>query len=220
MNCLTSLPTPTPERADRPAAPHMSTTSPSTSLSTPMVRPAEPRDVPAIVGLITALAEYEQLTHLLEVTVEKLEPHLFGDRPAAQCLVAEVTAGAAQAGGVEGDGEVEGDGDGDGDGDDLPATTIAGFALYFSNYSTFLARPGIYLEDLFVLPQHRGTGLGRALLARLAEIAVERGCGRLEWSVLDWNQPAIDFYQGLGARVMPEWRICRVTADALPGFGR
>ncbi|MBK6853617.1 MAG: GNAT family N-acetyltransferase [Burkholderiales bacterium] len=175
--------------------------------STHLIRPAEPRDVPAIVGLITALADYEQLTHLLEVTVDKLEPHLFGDRPAAQCLVAEVLVAAeAPARDVTPAG--------------TSAGTIAGFALYFSNYSTFLAKPGIYLEDLFVLPAYRGTGLGRALLARLAEIAVERGCGRLEWSVLDWNQPAIDFYQGLGARVMPEWRICRVTGEALRGFGR
>lgn len=171
--------------------------------STHVIRAAEPRDVPAIVGLITALADYEQLTHLLEVTADKLEPHLFGDRPAAQCLVAEVLADADVS-------MREG----------TPATTVAGFALYFSNYSTFLAKPGIYLEDLFVLPQYRGAGLGRALLARLAEIAVERGCGRLEWSVLDWNQPAIDFYQGLGARVMPEWRICRVTGGSLSGFGR
>lgn len=192
--------------------------------STHLIRPAEPRDVPAIVGLITALADYEQLTHLLEVTVDKLEPHLFGDRPAAQCLVAEVTTQAA--GDAGGDGTCDRDGDGArhiagvGGGTDSAAGTIAGFALYFSNYSTFLAKPGIYLEDLFVLPAYRGTGLGRALLARLAEIAVERGCGRLEWSVLDWNQPAIDFYQGLGARVMPEWRICRVTGEALRGFGR
>jgi GNAT superfamily N-acetyltransferase len=187
-----------------------------------VIRPADPRDVPAIVGLITALAEYEQLTHLLEVTAEKLEPHLFGDRPAAQCLVAEVTTRPTSD--SDGDGNGKGNGNCDGDrgsnGNSAAATTIAGFALYFSNYSTFLARPGIYLEDLFVLPQHRGTGLGRALLARLAEIAVERGCGRLEWCVLDWNQPAIDFYQGLGARILPEWRLCRVTGDALQGFGR
>lgn len=174
--------------------------------------------MPAIVGLITALAEYEHLTHMLEVTAEKLEPHLFGDHPAAQCLVAEVTADTSQVGLAGGD--VSGDGDIDGKGHAQSVTTIAGFALYFSNYSTFLAKPGIYLEDLFVLPQHRGTGLGRALLARLAEIAVERGCGRLEWCVLDWNQPAIDFYQGLGARILPEWRLCRVTGDALQGFGR
>jgi GNAT superfamily N-acetyltransferase len=195
MPGMTSNPTPTPVQADRPATP----ATPSGCL----IRPAEPRDVPDIVDLITALADYEHLTHMLEVTAEKLEPHLFGANPAAQCLVAELPA----------DGEAP-------TGDGAPAGTVAGFALYFSNYSTFLAKPGIYLEDLFVLPQHRGIGLGRALLAHLAEIAVERGCGRLEWSVLDWNQPAIDFYQGLGARVMPEWRICRVTSDALPGFGR
>ncbi|MEY2686632.1 MAG: hypothetical protein RL375_830 [Pseudomonadota bacterium] len=200
---MISKPTSTPALADRPATPGTPPTH--------VIRAAEPRDVPAIVGLITALADYEQLTHLLAVTADKLEPHLFGERPAAQCLVAEVPVPTAAS---------AGDGIPSTPSAGAPATTIAGFALYFSNYSTFLARPGIYLEDLFVLPAYRGTGLGRALLARLAEIAVERGCGRLEWSVLDWNQPAIDFYQGLGARVMPEWRICRVTADALPGFGR
>jgi hypothetical protein len=207
---MISKPTSTPALADRPATPG----TPPTHL----IRPAEPRDVPAIVGLITALAEYEQLTHMLEVTAVKLEPHLFGERPAAQCLVAEVATRPAST--SNGDGEGNRDGDRVSNGDGNAASTIAGFALYFGNYSTFLAKPGIYLEDLFVLPSYRGTGLGRALLARLAEIAVERGCGRLEWSVLDWNQPAIDFYQGLGTRVMPEWRICRVTADALPGFGR
>jgi GNAT superfamily N-acetyltransferase len=193
----TRPPTSSAPPPDQPAA----STSAQAAVLPPgtTIRPAEPRDVPAIVGLISALADYEQLTHLLEVTPAKLLPHLFGDHPAAACLVAEVDqpdAGAATP------------------------TTIAAFALYFGNYSTFLAKPGIYLEDLFVLPHFRGQGLGRALLARLAEIAVERGCGRLEWCVLDWNQPAIDFYQGLGARLLPEWRLCRVTGDALKGFGR
>jgi GNAT superfamily N-acetyltransferase len=171
-----------------------------------VIRPAEPRDVEAIVGLITALAEYEQLTHMLEVTPAKLMPHLFGEQPAAACLVAEVQAEVRTDAGTAPEGTA-------------PAV-IAGFALYFGNYSTFLAKPGIYLEDLFVLPAWRGHGLGRALLARLVEIAVARGCGRLEWCVLDWNQPAIDFYQGLGAKMLPEWRLCRVTGEALQGFGR
>ena len=96
----------------------------------------------------------------------------------------------------------------------------AGFALYFHNFSTFLARPGIYLEDLFVRPAHRGRGIGKALLAHLAALAVARGCGRLEWSVLDWNVDAIGFYEKMGATVMPEWRICRVTGEALARFGR
>ncbi|MFM2067307.1 MAG: hypothetical protein RLZZ584_2216, partial [Pseudomonadota bacterium] len=159
-----------------------------------VIRPAEPRDVDAIVGLITALAEYEQLTHLLELSADKLAPHLFGAHPAAECLVAEVPAAVAET-------------DTGGRAAAAPARLVAGFALFFPNYSTFLARPGIHLEDLFVLPGHRGLGLGRALLARLAEIAVERGCGRLEWCVLDWNQPAIDFYQGLGAQMLPDWRL-------------
>jgi GNAT superfamily N-acetyltransferase len=180
-----------------------------------VIRPAEPRDVEAIVGLITALAEYEQLTHMLEVTPAKLMPHLFGEQPAAACLVAEIRAEVGA--------EVRSDAGAPPTGA-IPAGTapavIAGFALYFGNYSTFLAKPGIYLEDLFVLPAWRGHGLGRALLARLAEIAVARGCGRLEWCVLDWNQPAIDFYQGLGAKMLPEWRLCRVTGEALQGFGR
>lgn len=150
------------------------------------LRPAEPRDLDGLVRLIGALAEYEQLTHLLEATPEKLGPHLFGARPAAEALVAELADGS-----------------------------LAGFALYFSNFSTFLCKPGLYLEDLFVLPERRGLGIGKALLLALARLAVERGCGRFEWSVLDWNAPAIEFYQRVGATVMPDWRICRVTGEAL-----
>ncbi len=154
------------------------------------LRAAEPRDVPAIVALIRELAEFEQLTHLLQVTPQTLQPHLFGDKPVAECTVGEV------------DGEV------------------VAFALYFTNFSTFLAKPGLYLGDLYVRPQHRGHGLGRALLEHLGALAVQRDCGRFEWSVLDWNQHAIGFYQGMGATVMPDWRICRVTGDALQRFAR
>lgn len=154
------------------------------------LRAAKPRDLPAIVGLIGELAEFEQLTHLLEVTPRKLEPQLFGPRPAAEAVVAE------------GGGEV------------------VAFALFFTNFSTFLGRPGLYLEDLYVQPRWRGAGIGRALLRHLAALAVERDCGRFEWSVLDWNTHAIGFYQAMGATVMPDWRICRVTGDALRALGR
>ena len=153
------------------------------------LRSAELRDVGAIVQLIRDLAEFEQLTHLLQVTPEKLRPQLFGERPAAEALVAE-------RGGE-----------------------VVAFALFFTNFSTFLAQPGLYLEDLYVKPKHRGAGIGRALLTRLAGLAIERDFGRFEWSVLDWNENAIRFYQGMGATVMPEWRICRVTGDALQAMG-
>ena len=153
------------------------------------LRNAELRDVGAIVQLIRDLAEFEQLTHLLQVTPEKLRPQLFGERPAAEALVAE-------RGGE-----------------------VVAFALFFTNFSTFLAQPGLYLEDLYVKPEHRGAGIGRALLKRLAALANERQYGRFEWSVLDWNENAIRFYQGMGATVMPEWRICRVTGDALQAMG-
>ena len=153
------------------------------------IRAAELRDVNAIVQLIRALAEFEQLGHLLQVTPEKLRPHLFGEKPAAEAMVAES------------DGEV------------------VAFALYFTNFSTFLAQPGLYLEDLFVTPAQRGRGIGEAMLTRLAKLAVERGYGRFEWSVLDWNEPAIRFYQRMGATVMPDWRICRIAGEALQKFG-
>ena len=159
-----------------------------------LLRNAELRDVGAIVQLIRDLAEFEQLTHLLQVTPEKLRPQLFGERPAAEALVAEI-------------------GDGKGGGE------VVAFALFFTNFSTFLALPGLYLEDLYVKPGQRGSGIGRALLTRLAALAVERQYGRFEWSVLDWNEHAIRFYQGMGATVMPEWRICRVSGDALQAMG-
>ena len=154
------------------------------------LRPATPADLPAVVGLITELAVFEKLEHLVVVTPESLRPHLFGDKPVAECVVAE----------VEG--------------------RVVAFALFFTNFSTFLGQPGLYLEDLYVQPAHRGTGLGKALLSHLGALAVERGCGRFEWSVLDWNERAIRFYEAMGATVMPDWRICRVTGAALAGFAR
>ncbi|WP_284614654.1 GNAT family N-acetyltransferase [Aquabacterium humicola] len=153
------------------------------------LRAAEPRDVPAIVGLIGELAEFEHLTHLMVATPEALAPHLFGERPAAQAWVAE----------VEG--------------------RVVGFALCFVNFSTFLAKPGLYLEDLYIQPAYRSLGIGKALLTHLAAVAVERGYGRFEWCVLDWNQNAIRFYEKMGATMLPEWRLCRVTGDALTKFG-
>lgn len=149
------------------------------------IRPAQPADTPALVALIGELAAFEQLTHLLQVTPERLSLHLFGQRPAAECVV------------VEQDDEV------------------LAFALYFHNFSTFLGQPGLYLEDLYVRPAHRGKGIGRSLLSHLAGVAQERGCGRFEWSVLDWNANAISFYEKLGATVMPDWRICRITGSQL-----
>ena len=167
----------------------MTTSAPSAEANFTL-RPAEPRDVPAIVGLIRELAEFEQLAHLVQATPEALHPQLFGERPAAEAMVAEV-------GGA-----------------------VVAFALYFTNFSTFLARPGLYLEDLFVQPAHRGSGIGQALLEHLGALAVQRGCGRFEWSVLDWNENAIGFYKRMGATVMPDWRICRISGDALQRFAR
>ncbi|MBM3344730.1 MAG: GNAT family N-acetyltransferase [Betaproteobacteria bacterium] len=149
------------------------------------IMPAARAHVPAIHAMVRELADYEKLTHLLSGTALDLEAELFGARPVIEAIVALA--------------------------DGVPT----GFALYFHNYSTFLARKGLYLEDLYVKPAFRRRGIGRALLVRLARIAVERGCGRFEWSVLDWNTPAIQFYEGLGATVMPDWRIARVTGEAL-----
>ena len=154
-----------------------------------VLRSAELRDVTVIVELIRALAEFEQLTHLLQVTPEKLRPHLVGEKPAAEAMVAE------------------------------RAGQVVAFALFFTNFSTFLAQPGLYLEDLFVRPEARGQGIGEALLTRLARLAVDRGHGRFEWSVLDWNANAIRFYERMGATVMPDWRICRIAGPALRAFG-
>ena len=149
------------------------------------VRPAQLGDEAAIFGLIQQLAEFERLTHQVSGSAELLAEHLFGARPAAEALVAEA------------------------------AGELLGFALFFGNYSTFLTQPGIYLEDLFVVPKERGRGIGKALLIAVARIAQERQCGRLEWSVLDWNANAIAFYERAGATVMPDWRICRITGASL-----
>ena len=157
------------------------------------LRPAEPRDVPAIVGLIRELAEFEHLAHLMRATPETLAPHLFGAKPVAESVVAEAPGT---------DGQLR----------------VVGFALFFTNFSTFLAQPGLYLEDLYVQPACRGAGIGKALLSHLGALAVQRGMGRFEWSVLDWNENAIRFYEKMGATVMPDWRICRVTGDALAAF--
>ena len=149
------------------------------------LRLATEQDIPAILAFIQGLAEYEKLADQVVATEEKLRATLFGAKPYAEVVIAEYQQQAA------------------------------GFALFFHNYSTFLAKPGIYLEDLFVLPAHRGLGLGKLLLSYLAKLAVQRDCGRLEWSVLDWNQPAIDFYQAQGATMLHDWRINRVTGQQL-----
>jgi GNAT superfamily N-acetyltransferase len=149
------------------------------------IRPATSADLPLIAQLIRALAEYEKLAHEVRFDEAKLGEKLFGSRPYAEVLIGEV------------DGEAK------------------GFALFFHNFSTFEGRPGIYLEDLFVMPEARGAGLGKALLVELARLAVERDCARLEWWVLDWNEPSIGFYKSLGARPMDEWTVMRVDGDAL-----
>jgi GNAT superfamily N-acetyltransferase len=149
------------------------------------IRPAAEPDVPLILRFIRELAEYERLLHEVVATEERLRDTLFGARPAAEVVIAE------------------------------DADEAVGFALFFHNYSTFLAQPGIYLEDLYVRPEARGRGAGRALLAHLARLAKERGCGRLEWWVLDWNESAIRFYRSLGAQPMDDWTVFRLTGDEL-----
>jgi len=154
------------------------------------LRPANREDVPVIAELIRGLARYEKLEDQVEMTEELLAAGLFGKRPYAEVVLAEED-GAAM-----------------------------GFALFFHNFSTFMGRPGIYLEDLFVLPEQRGRGIGRMLLAHLARLAVDRGCGRLEWAVLDWNRDAIGFYEKLGARPLSDWTVYRLTGEALIGLAR
>lgn len=153
------------------------------------IRPATAADAPTILGLIKELAEFERLSHEVVATEASLEQELFGANPGAEVVIAQV------------------------------ADEVVGFALYFPNFSTFLGKRGIYLEDLYVRPKFRGQGHGEQLLRHLARICVERGYGRLEWSVLNWNQRAIDFYQSMGARPMNEWTVFRVTDAALTKLG-
>lgn len=152
------------------------------------IRPATVADIPLILEFIRELATYEKMLADVRATEDQLRATLFSAQPVAHCVLA------------------------------LADGQPAGFAIYFFNYSTFLAKPGLYLEDLFVQPAHRGAGLGKALLLHLAKIAHERGCGRMEWSVLDWNQPAIDFYQSLGAVPMNEWTVFRLTGATLQQY--
>ena len=149
------------------------------------VRPAEPADVTHIHAMIVELAVFEKLEHMVVATEALLHEGLFGTHPSCEAIV----------------GEENGE--------------VVTFALFFHNFSTFLTKKGLYLEDLYVKQAHRGKNIGTRMLQRLAQLAVERGCGRFEWSVLDWNEPAINFYKAMGADVMPEWRICRVTGESL-----
>ena len=158
-------------------------------MSTTAIRPAHPTDLPLIASLIRELAEYEHLAHEVRMDEATLGGYLFGPRPMAEVLIADLDGKAV------------------------------GFALFFHNFSTFEGRPGIYLEDLFVRPDARRHGLGKALLAALAALALERDCARLEWWVLDWNAPSIAFYQTLGARPMDEWTVMRVDDAALTELG-
>lgn len=149
------------------------------------LEPATERDIPLILRLITGLAEYEKLAHEVRATEDTLRASLFGERRDAEVVIARA------------------------------ASEPVGFALFFHNYSTFLGQRGLYLEDLFVMPEWRGRGAGRALLTYLARLAIERNCGRLEWAVLDWNEPAIRFYKSLGARPLEEWTVNRLTGESL-----
>jgi len=157
----------------------------SGSMNRTTLRHARMEDVDLILELIRGLAEFENLSHQVQATREQLQSTLFGARPAAEVVLA------------------------------FEKDCAVGFAVFFPNFSTFLGKPGLYLEDLYVRPEFRGRGHGRALLRHLATLTAERGCGRFEWTVLDWNESAIEFYRRQGAEVLPEWRICRVTGDAL-----
>jgi GNAT superfamily N-acetyltransferase len=156
-----------------------------TSRSDLILRFAEPADSSVLFDLIQQLAEYEKLSHAVTGNIMALKEHLFGSPRYVEAILAEYAGEAV------------------------------GFALFFHNYSTFLTKPGIYLEDLFVVPKYRRQGIGKALLSKLAQIAVERNCGRLEWSVLDWNESAQEFYRSMGGSILDDWRICRVTEEAL-----
>lgn len=157
-------------------------------MNTINIRPAVKNDTPLILSLIREIADYEKLLHEVVATEELIEEHLFGPTPVAYSLIAEL--------------------------DGQPV----GYALYFYNFSTFLTKPGIYLEDLYVRPDYRGMGIGKKLLVSLAQIAVEKNFGRVEWTVLDWNEPAINFYRSVGAIPMDEWTVQRLTGDALVKF--
>ena len=155
-----------------------------------MIRPAQPADTATICELVRELAEYEQLTHQVVLEEQRVHEHLFGAQPCVEAILAE------------------------------EGGKVVGFALFFRNYSTFLGRPGMYLEDLYVKPEHRGVGHGRALLAEVAKLAVQQGCGRLEWAVLNWNTPSIDFYNKLGGEPLDGWTTYRLTGEALVKLGR
>ena len=154
-------------------------------MTTFSIRPATPHDVTHILSMIRELAVFENLEHMVVATNALLQDALFGQRPSCEAIIGEE------------DGQV------------------VSFALFFHNFSTFLTKKGLYLEDLYVRQSHRGKGYGTQLLKHLAGLAVERQCGRFEWSVLDWNEPAIQFYKAMGADILPDWRICRVTGDSL-----
>ena len=156
-----------------------------TAMTTFSIRPAQPADVAYIHAMIVELAVFEKLEHMVVATEALLHEGLFGAHPSCEAIV----------------GQEHGE--------------VVTFALFFHNFSTFLTKKGLYLEDLYVKQSHRGKGYGTQMLQRLAQLAIERGCGRFEWSVLDWNEPAINFYKAMGADVMPDWRICRVTGDGL-----
>ena len=158
--------------------------------STLSIRPAQPQDVVHIHAMILELAVFEKLEHMVVATEALLHEGLFGAHPSCEAIV----------------GEENGE--------------VVTFALFFHNFSTFLTKKGLYLEDLYVKQSHRGKGFGTLMLQRLAQLALERGCGRFEWSVLDWNEPAIQFYKAMGADVMPDWRICRVTGDSLRALAK
>ncbi len=161
------------------------------------IQPATPADIPTIHNLIGQLAEYEKLAQMVTGSQAMLHEALFGSRPSCECVIAFEENSADK--------------------------TPVGFALYFTTFSTFLCQPGLYLEDLFVIPAARGKGYGKAMLAHLATLCVERGCGRFEWRVLDWNTPSIEFYKSLGATIMPEWQLVRMTVGeigALAALGK
>lgn len=155
-----------------------------------LIRAAAPADAAELMRLIRALADYEKLSDMCVGTPAMLRESLFGARPSCEALIAE------------------------------RAGRSVGFALFFTTFSTFLCQPGLYLEDLFVEPEHRGAGIGKALLRRLAALALERGCGRFEWRVLDWNEPSIRFYESLGATIMPEWELVRMTQPQIASLAK